>query len=131
MRNPKRAFLTGAGILAVGTLITLAIAAVDVVRFHGSRLVDITVTNTSARHIRWFKVVQEAHKGEVEGGQLFPGQSRTVRMPVKSESSYKVAVEFENGEHLVGGGLYVESGYRGSERVGEKAIDSRYAVIPL
>ena len=92
-----------------------------------SPLVTVTVRN----RMRHSVVVELNHEGGVlTVGLLHPGERRTVRFGVSGESTYRLLVTRpgSNTKVMVGGGGYVERGYRTTETITSAGIRTDYTL---
>ena len=51
-----------------------------------------------------------------------PGETRTIRLKIGGESSYRIEAVFTNGKKIRGDGDYIENGYNCTDVVGDNKI---------
>jgi hypothetical protein len=88
----------------------------------GSGEVDVTVVNRSHQSIASVRLEHE--DGIERHGRIAKGDSAKLHFAPTGESSYRPRVRMADGSQLTGGGGYVEAGYRFTETVTEKGIDT-------
>jgi hypothetical protein len=87
--------------------------------------VSVFITNSTPSSIQTVRL-------ETEDGQIYllenlgVAETKTVRVFVRGESSYKMKATLGNGITLEGGAGYVESGYKVHEKILDDKIQSDY-----
>ena len=118
---------TTARIVKAGTIAVAAFCAGATTaawRGWGESTVAVEVLNGSTQPINSFVVHYGTcgGRGHAYGGELLPGQARTVRYSVCGEGGYSVEATFQDGSTVKGGGTYVMSGSSTKETVTERGV---------
>ena len=115
-------------IICVGSIVVgfLAGAATSAARGWGSPVVSLDVINQSGRPVQFVTVEYEScgSKSTLAARPLAKGEETTFRFLVCGEGGYQVVAHFDGGVELKGRGGYVESGYRATEVLQAKSIES-------
>ena len=115
-------------IICVGSIVVgfLAGAATSAARGWGSPVVSLDVINQSGRPVQFVTVEYEScgTKSTLAARPLARGEETTFRFLVCGEGGYQVVARFDGGVELKGRGGYVESGYRATEVLQAKSIES-------
>jgi hypothetical protein len=82
--------------------------------------VTVSVVNVSHKPIAWVKLQHE--KGVEMLGKIPAGQSRVIKFHTRGETSYTLAVRFEDGTELSGKGSYAEAGYSFTESITDSGV---------
>ena len=125
----SRAVIICIGGVAVGFL---AGAATSVARGWGSPVVSLDVVNRSGLPVQSVTVEYESCgvRNTLAGRRLAQGEVATFRFLVCGEGSYQVVADLDGGVELKGRDGYVESGYRATEVLHAKSIESSVDLHP-
>jgi hypothetical protein len=89
--------------------------------------VTVEVINNSGSVVS--KISIEHENGEVRHKELADGERVFLPVYARGESSYKIVVQFADGNTLSGGAGYVESGYKIKEIVTKTEIKSEFGAL--
>jgi hypothetical protein len=110
----------GVCIIAVGAFFAWFVTHAAVSR--DAPKVTVQVINASPIEISSILLTHKSEVVRIE--KLAPFNSRTARLTVGGESSYRIVAHFSNGRSVDSGSRYVESGYRVTEIITEREINS-------
>lgn len=118
----------------VGSVVVgfLAGAATSAARGWGSPVVSLRVINQSGRPVQSVTVEYETcgSKSALAARPLARGEETTFQFLVCGEGGYQVVAHFDGGVELKGRDGYVESGYRATEVLQAKGIESTIDLHP-
>lgn len=89
--------------------------------------VEIRVINTSGVDISNIAITYGG--GVISTGGVGNGEQKVVPVHVSGEGLYSIVVTLANGNHLAGGGGYVEPGYRVTETVRHDAVEHAFVAF--
>lgn len=85
--------------------------------------VAVNVVNSSSRLIHWAKLTHE--DGVQMLGAIPVGESRRVEFRPRGETTFRIAVKFDDSAELSGENTYAEAGYTFTDTVTDSAITTR------
>ena len=83
---------------------------------------SLSLFNSTSRPISSVRVTHE-HGVELVG-DILPSQTRTATFIARGETSYSLSVTFADGTSLATEPRYAESGYRVTERITDRAVET-------